>query len=109
MITQPISDPTTAAKPLPGVNADSQGFVAATGLGRLATVSGTATPAGEAPGTESNNTSASTATPPIEYEIVTVPAIGESGREELRQQCFDVREAVFTVEQGFPAEVEIDE
>ncbi|OJT05352.1 hypothetical protein TRAPUB_3793 [Trametes pubescens] len=48
------------------------------------------------------------ATPP-EYEIITVPAVGQPGREELRQQCYDVRIDVFHHEQGFPFDTEIDE
>ncbi|KAL7282568.1 hypothetical protein ACG7TL_004039 [Trametes sanguinea] len=43
------------------------------------------------------------------YEIITVPAVGQPGREELRQQCYDVRIAVFHREQGFPLDTEIDE
>ncbi|KAL5527817.1 hypothetical protein ACEPAG_6618 [Sanghuangporus baumii] len=46
---------------------------------------------------------------PLQYEIIKIPDVGESGRDELKQQCFDVRTAVFTYEQGFPAEIEIDE
>ncbi|EIW61666.1 acyl-CoA N-acyltransferase [Trametes versicolor FP-101664 SS1] len=48
------------------------------------------------------------ATPP-EYEIITVPAVGQPGREALRQQCYDVRIDVFHHEQGFPLDTEIDE
>ncbi|KAI9000807.1 acyl-CoA N-acyltransferase [Trametes punicea] len=43
------------------------------------------------------------------YEIITVPAVGQPGREELRQQCFDVRIDVFHHEQGFPLDTEIDD
>ncbi|KAI0692266.1 acyl-CoA N-acyltransferase [Cytidiella melzeri] len=43
------------------------------------------------------------------YEILTVPAPGEDGRDTLRQQCYDVRIDVFHREQGFPLETEIDE
>lgn len=43
------------------------------------------------------------------HEIIVVPAVGEAGREELRQQCYDVRIAVFHHEQKFPLETEIDE
>ena len=46
---------------------------------------------------------------PPPHEIITVPAPGEPGREELRQQCYDVRIDVFHREQGFPLETEIDE
>ncbi|KAH9850796.1 acyl-CoA N-acyltransferase [Lenzites betulinus] len=43
------------------------------------------------------------------YEVVVVPAAGQPGREELRQQCYDVRIDVFHHEQGFPLDTEIDE
>ncbi|EPQ59153.1 acyl-CoA N-acyltransferase [Gloeophyllum trabeum ATCC 11539] len=43
------------------------------------------------------------------HELITVPGVGEAGRDELRQQCYDVRIAVFIDEQGFPLDVEIDE
>ena len=43
------------------------------------------------------------------HEIVIVPAVGEDGREALRQQCYDVRIDVFHHEQRFPLETEIDE
>ncbi|KAI5117319.1 hypothetical protein M0805_000445 [Coniferiporia weirii] len=45
----------------------------------------------------------------LAYEIINVPEAGEPGRDELRQQCYDVRIAVFTHEQGFPLETEIDD
>ena len=47
--------------------------------------------------------------PPPEHEIVHVPSVGQSGREQLRQQCYDVRRDVFHHEQGFPLDIEIDE
>ena len=47
--------------------------------------------------------------PPIDYEIITVPSIGHADREELFKQCLDLRMDVFHVEQGFPAETELDE
>ena len=43
------------------------------------------------------------------HEIIIVPAVGEPGRDELRQQCYDVRIDVFHREQGFPLDTEIDE
>ncbi|KAM5535484.1 hypothetical protein V8D89_010821 [Ganoderma adspersum] len=43
------------------------------------------------------------------YEIIIVPAVGEPGRDELRQQCYDVRIDVFHREQGFPLDTEIDD
>ena len=46
---------------------------------------------------------------PPAVEITKIPDVGEPGRDELKQQCFDVRTAVFTHEQGFPWEIEIDE
>lgn len=46
---------------------------------------------------------------PPNHEIVLVPSVGQSGREQLRQQCYDVRIDVFHLEQGFPLDAEIDE
>ncbi|KAI0346863.1 acyl-CoA N-acyltransferase [Trametopsis cervina] len=43
------------------------------------------------------------------YELITVPGVGEEGREALRQQCYDVRIDVFHHEQGFPLDTEIDD
>ncbi|KAJ8469888.1 hypothetical protein ONZ51_g8694 [Trametes cubensis] len=43
------------------------------------------------------------------HEIITVPAPGQPGRDELKQQCYDVRIDVFHHEQGFPLDTEIDE
>lgn len=42
------------------------------------------------------------------HEVVQIPAYGAPGRDELKQQCFDVRIDVFVHEQGFPLEDEID-
>ena len=55
------------------------------------------------------NTSPSSTPPEHEHEIVHVPSVGRSGREQLRQQCYDVRVDVFHREQGFPLDTEIDE
>ena len=49
------------------------------------------------------------AAPQPSHEIIVVPAPGQPGREELRQQCYDVRIDVFHREQGFPLDTEIDE
>ncbi|RPD66950.1 acyl-CoA N-acyltransferase [Lentinus tigrinus ALCF2SS1-7] len=46
---------------------------------------------------------------PPPHEIIVVPAAGQPGHEELRQQCYDVRIDVFHYEQGFPLDTEIDE
>jgi len=35
--------------------------------------------------------------------------VGQSGREQLLQQCYGVRIDVFVHEQGFPLDGEIDE
>ncbi|KAI9513270.1 acyl-CoA N-acyltransferase [Russula earlei] len=43
------------------------------------------------------------------FEIVHVPSVGQSGRDQLRQQCHAVRVDVFHREQGFPLDGEIDE
>lgn len=43
------------------------------------------------------------------HEIIKIPDFGAPGRDALKQQCFDVRIAVFTHEQGFPLETEVDE
>ena len=48
-------------------------------------------------------------TGPPSHEIVVVPDAGEPGREELLQECFNVRIDVFHHEQKFPLETEIDE
>ncbi|KAI0751013.1 acyl-CoA N-acyltransferase [Daedaleopsis nitida] len=48
------------------------------------------------------------ASPPA-HEIIVVPSVGQAGREELRQQCYDVRIDVFHHEQGFPLDTEIDD
>ncbi|TBU33123.1 acyl-CoA N-acyltransferase [Dichomitus squalens] len=49
------------------------------------------------------------AAPPPPHEIIIVPAPGQPGREELRQQCYDVRIDVFHHEQGFPLDTEVDD
>jgi predicted GNAT family N-acyltransferase len=46
---------------------------------------------------------------PPNHEIVLLPDVGQSDRERLRQQCYDVRIDVFHREQGFPLDCEIDE
>ncbi|KAL5487615.1 hypothetical protein ACEPAI_5723 [Sanghuangporus weigelae] len=46
---------------------------------------------------------------PLQHEVIKIPDVGESDRDEPKLQCFDVRRAVFTYEQGFPLEIEIDE
>ncbi|KAI0005135.1 acyl-CoA N-acyltransferase [Russula compacta] len=46
---------------------------------------------------------------PPGHEIILVPSVGQSGREQLRQQCYDIRIDVFHREQGFPLDAEIDE
>jgi predicted GNAT family N-acyltransferase len=46
---------------------------------------------------------------PPDHEIILVPAVGQSGREQLRQECYDVRINVFHHEQGFSLDAEIDE
>jgi hypothetical protein len=43
------------------------------------------------------------------HEIIVVPTAGEPGREELLQQCYDLRVEVFHREQGFSLEDEFDE
>ncbi|EIN10515.1 acyl-CoA N-acyltransferase [Punctularia strigosozonata HHB-11173 SS5] len=44
---------------------------------------------------------------PPAHELIVVPSEGEE-RERLRQQCYDVRIAVFIDEQGFSIDDEID-
>ena len=44
----------------------------------------------------------------MNHEIVLIPSVGQSGREQLLQQCYDVRIDVFHHEQGFPLDTEID-
>ncbi|KAI0254831.1 acyl-CoA N-acyltransferase [Lactifluus subvellereus] len=43
------------------------------------------------------------------HEIILIPSVGQSGREKLLQQCYDIRIDVFHREQGFPLDTEIDE
>ena len=45
----------------------------------------------------------------MEHEIIRIPSVGQTGREQLRHQCYNVRLDVFYREQGFPVETEIDE
>jgi predicted GNAT family N-acyltransferase len=45
----------------------------------------------------------------MEHEIIRIPSVGQTGREQLRHQCYDVRIDVFHREQGFPLDSEIDE
>ena len=51
--------------------------------------------------------SSSSSPPP--HEIIVVPDVGQQGREELREQCYALRIAVFHHEQKFPLDTEIDE
>ena len=44
-----------------------------------------------------------------DHETILVPSVGESGREQLRQECYNVRINVFHHEQGFSLDAEIDE
>ncbi|KAH9948414.1 acyl-CoA N-acyltransferase [Amylocystis lapponica] len=46
---------------------------------------------------------------PPAHEILLVPAVGQLGRDTLRQQCYDVRIDVFHHEQKFPLDTEIDD
>ncbi|KAH9965807.1 acyl-CoA N-acyltransferase [Russula dissimulans] len=41
-------------------------------------------------------------------EVIHVPSVGQSGREQLLEQCHRVRIDVFVREQGFPLDGEID-
>jgi hypothetical protein len=43
------------------------------------------------------------------HEIILVPPVGQTGREQLRQECYNVRINVFHHEQGFSMDAEIDE
>jgi hypothetical protein len=43
------------------------------------------------------------------HELVIVPAVGQPGREELLNECFNIRIAVFVDEQGFSKDDEFDE
>ena len=56
-----------------------------------------------------NTSPASPPSPVPEHEIVHVPSVGQSGREQLCGQCYGVRIDVFHREQGFPLDTEIDE
>jgi hypothetical protein len=50
-----------------------------------------------------------TLSPAPDHEIILVPFVGQSGREQLRQECYNIRINVFHHEQGFPLDAEIDE
>ena len=43
-----------------------------------------------------------------DHEIILVPPVGQSGREQLLQECYDVRINVFHHEQGYSPDVVID-
>jgi hypothetical protein len=43
------------------------------------------------------------------HEIILVPPVGQTGRDELRQECYSIRINVFHHEQGYPLDAEIDE
>ncbi len=43
------------------------------------------------------------------HQIILVPPVGQIGREELRQECYNIRINVFHHEQGYPLDAEIDE
>ena len=43
------------------------------------------------------------------YELIVVPPPGSPDRDELLQQCYDLRVEVFHREQGFSLEDEFDE
>ena len=45
----------------------------------------------------------------LDHEIIQLPSVGQSGREQLSQQCYALRIDVFHREQGFPLDTEIDE
>ena len=44
-----------------------------------------------------------------DHETILIPSVGQSGREQLRQECYNIRINVFHLEQGFPLDAEIDE
>ena len=44
----------------------------------------------------------------MQHEIIRISSVGQSDREQLRHQCYDVRIDVFHREQGFPLDTEID-
>ena len=46
---------------------------------------------------------------PLNYEIITVPKSGDIDHDLLFKQCYDIRIEVFSKEQGFPADIELDE
>lgn len=45
---------------------------------------------------------------PLPHEIALVPSAGTSGREQLLQQCHDIRIDVFRREMGSSVEDEVD-
>ena len=59
-------------------------------------------------GSGKSRMTASTA-PDHDHETILVPPVGQSGREQLRQECYDIRIDVFHHEQGFPLDAVIDE
>ncbi|KAH9977658.1 acyl-CoA N-acyltransferase [Lactifluus volemus] len=42
------------------------------------------------------------------HQVIQIPSVGQSGREQLLDQCFEIRIDVFHREQGFPLDAEID-
>jgi hypothetical protein len=42
------------------------------------------------------------------HQIIQIPPVGQSGREQLLEQCFEIRIEVFHREQGYPLDAEID-
>jgi hypothetical protein len=48
-------------------------------------------------------------TPSSDHEIILVPPLGQSDREQLLQECYDIRINVFHHEQGYSLNVVIDE
>ena len=45
----------------------------------------------------------------LDHEIILVPPLGQSGREQLLQECYDIRINVFHHEQGYSLNVVFDE
>ena len=43
-----------------------------------------------------------------DHAIILVPPVGQSGREHLLQECYDIRINVFHHEQGYSPDVVID-
>lgn len=44
-----------------------------------------------------------------DHEIILVPPLGQSGREQLLQECYDIRINVFHHEQGYSLNAVFDE